>query len=78
MRNRSPFLIDLSLLAPQPFVAMTLRTESFDWSPSISEAVHTYAALALPIRLGVANSVGIYRFLWRHVSLVKIEHLIVV
>lgn len=75
MRNRYLFFIDVVLLAPLPFLAMALRMESFHWPPDFLEAVFTYAAIALPVRIGVAYSAGIYRFLWRHASLVELEHL---
>ncbi|MBA4082697.1 MAG: polysaccharide biosynthesis protein, partial [Erythrobacter sp.] len=75
MRNRYLFFIDLVLLAPLPFLAMALRMESFHWPPEFLEAVFTYAAIALPMRIGVAYGAGIYRFLWRHASLVELEHL---
>ena len=76
MRNRNLFLVDLIILAPLPFLVMALRMESFIWPPELTQAVFVYSALALPTRLGVAYSVGIYRFLWRHASLVEIERLI--
>jgi len=76
MRNRYLFFIDLVLLAPLPFLAMALRMESFDWSASSAEAVFAYAAISLPTRIGVAYGAGIYRFLWRHASLVELEHLV--
>jgi FlaA1/EpsC-like NDP-sugar epimerase len=76
MRNRYLFFIDLILLAPLPFLAMALRMESFAWTPDVTAAVFAYAALALPVRIGVAYSVGIYRFLWRHASLVELERLV--
>src|SRR5665647_485244 len=76
MRNRHLFLLDLVLLAPLPFLAMALRVESFTWPPDFAQAAFAYAALALPIRLGVAHSAGIYRFLWKHASLVELERLV--
>jgi FlaA1/EpsC-like NDP-sugar epimerase len=76
MRNRHLFLLDLALLAPLPFLAMALRMESFTWPPDFAQAAFAYAALALPIRLGVAYAAGIYRFLWRHASLVELERLV--
>src|SRR5450759_1264591 len=76
MRNRYLFFIDLILLAPLPFLVMALRMESFAWSLDLTHAVVAYAALALPVRIGVAHSVGIYRFLWRHASLVELERLV--
>ena len=77
MRNRHLFLLDLVLLAPLPFLALALRLESFVWQPQLARAVVVYAALALPTRIGVAYGAGIYRFLWRHASLVELERLIV-
>src|SRR5450759_369417 len=76
MRNRYLFFIDLILLAPLPFLVMALRMESFAWSLDLTHAVVAYAALALPVRIGVAHSVGIYRFIWRHASLVELERLV--
>ncbi len=76
MRNRYLFLLDLIFLAPLPFLAMALRLESFAWTPDLTSAVVVYAALALLVRLGVAWSVGIYRFLWKHASLVELERLV--
>ncbi len=76
MRNRHLFLIDLVLLAPLPFLVIALRLETFNWSPELTRTVVTYAAVALPTRLGLAYSVGIYRFIWRHASLVELERLI--
>jgi len=76
MRNRHLLLIDLVLLAPLPFLALALRMESFVWPFDLSQAAFAYAALALPIRIGVAHVVGIYRFLWRHASLVEMERLV--
>ena len=76
MRNRHLFLVDLLLLAPLPFLIMALRLESFAWPLPFTEAVVAYAAIALPTRIGVAYGAGIYRFLWRHASLVELEHLV--
>ena len=76
MRNRHLFLLDLVLLAPLPFLAMALRMESFVWTPEFAQAVAVYAALALPIRIGIAWGAGIYRFLWKHASLVELGRLV--
>lgn len=76
MRNRHLFLLDLILLAPLPFLAMALRVESFAWDPRFAEAVLVYATFALPIRIGIAYGVGVYRFLWQHASLVELGRLV--
>lgn len=76
MRNSHLFLLDLILLAPLPFLALALRRESFTWPPELAHAAIVYAALALATRISVAYSVGIYRFLWRHASLVELERLV--
>jgi FlaA1/EpsC-like NDP-sugar epimerase len=76
MRNRHLFLLDLVLLAPLPFLAFALRMESFSWTPDFAQAVFVYATLALPIRIGIAYGVGIYRFLWQHASLVELGRLV--
>ena len=76
MRNRYLFLVDLILLAPLPFLVIALRLETFDWSPELTRNVVTYAAVTLPVRLGIAYGIGIYRFIWRHASLVELERLI--
>jgi len=75
MRNRHLFLIDLLLLAPLPFMSLALRMESTSWPPELSQALSVYAALAFATRIGVAYGVGVYRFLWRHASLVELERL---
>ena len=76
MRNRHLLLLDLVFLAPLPFLAIALRLESFVWSPDLATAAAVYAALALPIRIGVAHFTGIYRFLWKHASLVELGRLV--
>jgi FlaA1/EpsC-like NDP-sugar epimerase len=75
MRNRHLFLVDLVLLSLLPFLSMGLRLETFAWTPADSQIVAAYAALALPIRLFVFHRAGIYRFLWRHASLVELQRL---
>ena len=75
MRNRHLFLLDLVLLSLLPFLSMGLRMETFAWTADESQIVSAYAALALPIRLLVFHRAGIYRFLWRHASLVELQRL---
>jgi FlaA1/EpsC-like NDP-sugar epimerase len=55
---------------------MALRMESFTWMPDFAQAVFVYAALALPIRIGIAYGAGIYRFLWQYASLVELGRLV--
>jgi FlaA1/EpsC-like NDP-sugar epimerase len=76
MRNRHLFLFDLLLLAPIPFVVLGLRLETFRWDTATTQTVVAYAAFSLATRLLVAYGVGIYRFLWRHASLVELERLL--
>ena len=75
MRNRFVLLLDIALLAPLPFLVVALRFESLAWHPDTTRAVLAYAALALPIRIGVAYASGIYRAIWKHASLVELERL---
>ncbi|MFA6130549.1 MAG: nucleoside-diphosphate sugar epimerase/dehydratase [Candidatus Omnitrophota bacterium] len=75
MRNRHFVLLDIALLAPLPFLVVALRFESLAWSAETTRAVLVYALLALPIRLAVAWSVGLYRALWKHASLAELERI---
>jgi FlaA1/EpsC-like NDP-sugar epimerase len=68
--------VDLILLGPLPFALMALRLESTAWTPETVATVSAYATLALPIRLLVAYSSGLYRFLWQYASLVELERLL--
>ena len=75
MRNRHFVLIDLAMLSPLPFLVVALRFESLSWSTDTSRAVLAYAMLALPIRMAVAWTFGLYRALWKHASLAELERI---
>jgi FlaA1/EpsC-like NDP-sugar epimerase len=75
MRNRHFVLLDIALLAPLPFAVLGLRFETLAWPPSLYQAVLAYAAIVLPIRIGVAWATGLYRALWKHASLAELERL---
>ena len=75
MRNRHFLLVDLVLLALLPYALFALRMESTTWPANTARALAVYSLIALPTRLLIAHTNGIYRILWRYASIVELERL---
>jgi FlaA1/EpsC-like NDP-sugar epimerase len=76
MRNRFFFFLDALLLAGLPILAVGLRFESFFWPSEYVRAALIYAALVLPLRIGIAYGSGLYRCIWRHASIAELERIL--
>ena len=76
VRNRYFLLLDVLLLAGLPFLALGIHFESLAWSPDLVRVAVIYAALVLPLRLGIARANGLYRCLWQHASISELEHIL--
>ena len=76
IRNRYLLLSDVLLLAGLPFIAGALRFEGMTWAPTYVTTVAAYAALALPLKLAICFTFGLYRRLWSHASLPDMEKIL--
>src|SRR4051794_7306257 len=76
VRNRYLFASDLCLFVSATVIAYALRFEGFEWGAPHEQAAVAYLVFALPIKLYVAWSTGIYRRLWRYAGIVEVERLI--
>ncbi len=72
-RNRYLLLWDAALLAVIPLLAYALRFESFAWDAEHARTAWTFAAVMLPLEIGILVSFGLYRRLWRYASVWELE-----
>ncbi|HET7584832.1 MAG TPA: nucleoside-diphosphate sugar epimerase/dehydratase [Gemmatimonadaceae bacterium] len=76
LRNRHLLLLDAALIAATAIVAYALRFEGFNWSRFETSAALLYTALSVVVWIGVLLAAGLYRRLWRHASVVELEHIL--
>ncbi len=76
VRNRYFFLSDALLFSASTLAAFALRFEGFEWDSPYRQVALTYLAAALVVKLASCQFAGLYRRLWRHASVVEVEHLI--
>jgi FlaA1/EpsC-like NDP-sugar epimerase len=72
-RNRYLLLWDTALLAVLPFFVYALRFESFTWGPEHVRTALIFAAVMLPLEIGVLLGFGLYRRLWTYASVWELE-----
>lgn len=77
LRNRHFLLLDLVGFSLTPFLAGLMRFESFSWPAQSFETVVLFALLALPIRIAVAQLLGLYSAIWQHASISELERILV-
>jgi FlaA1/EpsC-like NDP-sugar epimerase len=76
IRNRYLFLSDLLLLAAAPFAAYAIRFEGVAWSAADLHTATVYAALSVPLKLGIFLTLGLYNRLWRHASIPDLKRIV--
>lgn len=76
LRNRHFLLLDAVGLAIVPYAVLFLRFEGTAWPAGYVETATWFAFLSLPIRLAIAWYTGLYRYLWRHASVVELERIL--
>ncbi|TME93159.1 MAG: polysaccharide biosynthesis protein [Chloroflexi bacterium] len=69
VRNRHLLPSDFVLLGATPFLACVLRFEGLTWPHEYVATIIAYAALSLPVKLGLCFAFGLYTRLWRHASI---------
>ena len=76
MRNRYILLTDVIGLVLAITVAMLLGTEQAPETSSVWMSALVYAAVLIPVRIGVAHLFGLYASLWQHASLNELERIV--
>jgi FlaA1/EpsC-like NDP-sugar epimerase len=77
LRNRHLLMLDALLLGLCILVAYVVRFEGFDWGSANLHTALAYAAVSVPLKLGVLLYVGLYRRLWRFAGVAELEHILV-
>lgn len=72
-RNRYLLISDAALLAALPFVVYALRFESFAWDPEHVRTAYAFAAVMLPVEIGILLAFGLYRRLWSFASIWELK-----
>ena len=72
-RNRYLLASDALLLAVLPFIVYALRFESFTWDPAQARTAFAFAAIMLPLEIGILLGFGLYRRLWRFASIWELK-----
>jgi FlaA1/EpsC-like NDP-sugar epimerase len=68
-RNRYLLLCDTVALLVVPLVAYMVRFEGLDWAPADTQALVLFTLIAVPWKLGLFLSSGLYQRLWSQASL---------
>jgi FlaA1/EpsC-like NDP-sugar epimerase len=76
LRNRYLFLLDTALFAAAILVAYALRFEGFVWTPGHTRTAMVYLAVAVPLKLFIFYSCGLYRRLWRYAGVADLERIV--
>jgi FlaA1/EpsC-like NDP-sugar epimerase len=75
VRNRYLLFVDAFFLLVAIVAAALLRFEGLSWPPEVWTALVLYALIAVPVKLFVFWTMGLYRRLWQYASLADLERL---
>jgi FlaA1/EpsC-like NDP-sugar epimerase len=76
VRNRYILGSDASLFAVSIFLSFVLRFEGFEWDPGQQRVALLYALLAIPVKVFILWTIGLYRRLWRYAGIVDLERIL--
>ncbi len=75
-RNRHLFAVDVLLLPLATVLAAAARFEGFTWPEHYREIIATFLLFALPVKLVLLFTFGLYRRLWRFASIAELESIL--
>jgi len=75
VRNRHILFIDLAAYALSGFLAYTARFEGLDWISTDGRVLLAYLALAIPLRLVIGWTLGLYQRVWSLASIAEMERM---
>jgi FlaA1/EpsC-like NDP-sugar epimerase len=76
VRNRYILGSDVSLFAVSIFLSFVLRFEGFEWDPGQERVALLYALCAIPVKVFILWTIGLYRRLWRYAGIVDLERIL--
>jgi len=74
-RNRHILFVDLAAYALSGFLAYTARFEGVDWISTDGRVLLAYLALAIPLRVAIGWTLGLYQRVWSLASIAELERI---
>ena len=75
MRNRYLLVSDVVAFALSGALAYTARFEGFDWMPGETASLTAFLAVAIPVRVLVNLTLGLYQRVWSLASIAELERI---
>jgi FlaA1/EpsC-like NDP-sugar epimerase len=75
MRNRYLLVSDVVAFALSGAVAYTARFEGFEWMPGETASLTAFLSLAVPVRVLVNVTLGLYQRVWSLASIAELERI---
>ncbi len=76
MRNRYLLASDVVAFALSGALAYTARFEGFDWMPGETASLTAFLGLAIPVRILVNLTLGLYQRVWSLASIAELERIV--
>lgn len=76
MRNRYLLVSDVVAFALSGALAYTARFEGFDWMPGETASLTAFLGLAIPVRVLVNLTLGLYQRVWSLASIAELERIV--
>ena len=77
LRNRHILLLDIVALLLIPIIAMALRLDGLNLTPSIGRALAIYTVVALTIQLAIFYKMGFYSRFWQYAGVIDLTQVVI-